>query len=448
MGATQSSVQKCLVVLRVNDTSICFPCLSPFVHAITKYNSIPIQSEDDIKKMAAQRHLDLEIFDLRNSTTKHLSVSTPLGIGVKFCSPRLLELKVLEVEKGSPAERKIAEDDFVIGIENFYFETNDEFFYAIYRNKGSLLNFIVYRNSQVRRVPIELNIHEPFLGAVFGEGILMTAGKSGDVINIGTQTECKFDDNRTLSEDVGKMQNCAEKMVDSGLQDEKDMGRSMVDASNIEHEQYKNSSAERMEEQIQDEEKQSSDIKNTQLDKTGENSHGMPSEKENAVEYNTTKEDLFSGTNSSQRVNETSCGEGIRREVAIEEPCDPKHVEATCNYEENIRQNAENVEPNSAFNGQQPAIPMENKESQKSTAKYSSEISEHTHINNEANAQYPHCQAASADYAHRPALENSEIELEGNTNACPIVGEYSNEDKIKLLEALTGTKNESMSESG
>lgn len=186
MGTGQSSVRKTLVVLRVNDNSKCFPDLSPFVHAITKYNSTPIESEDDILKMTSQKQLDLEILDLRNSNTKTITISTPLGIGVKLGEPRLLTMKVLEIEKGSPASNGLLVGDFVIGIENFYFATNDEFSYTVYRNKGKDLVFIVYRDCKVRRVPISLGTTEPFLGTLFGEGILMLPDADGDVINVGT----------------------------------------------------------------------------------------------------------------------------------------------------------------------------------------------------------------------------------------------------------------------
>lgn len=189
MGNAQSSFQKCLIVLRVSDTSNCFPNLSPFVHAITKYNTFPIESEEDIQKMASNKHLDLEVLDLRNNSTRCISLSTPLGISVKFCKPHLISLKVLEIEHGSPAAAKLHEGDFIVGIEGLYLETNDEFFYTMYRNRGKELSFIVYRSCTTRRVSILLGAKEPILGAILGEGALMTVDKTGDVVNIGARSE-------------------------------------------------------------------------------------------------------------------------------------------------------------------------------------------------------------------------------------------------------------------
>lgn len=429
MGATQSSVQRCLVVLRVNDSSRCFPHLSPFVHAIVKYNSIPIQSEDDIKKMAAQRHLDLEVLDLINGTTKSLAVATPLGIGVKFCVPRLLELKVLEVEQGSPAEKRIAEGDFVVGIENFYFETNDEFFYAIYRNRGTLLNFIVYREGQVRRVPIKLNTCEPFLGAVFGEGILMTTGRSGNVVNIGTQSECQVGIGGAVSEDAGEMQHSTEKAANGILQNAESEAPG---DSNVKHSQ-----AECTKEQARETKKESS--ADTELHLRDEN----PQETEHA---NMAGNSSFSGANDDRDVNEAPCdSETLRRNTPIGDAACSEHADAACSTEMHGGSLSEPKDDNSisASEAQQPGIFMEHTDSQPGLLQDGNEVSSE-HANGSNEVSLGRNQATSADDAHLHS--NLETTPEENAHTCPIVGEYSNEDKMRLLETLTGAKKESMSE--
>ncbi|KAL0266105.1 UNVERIFIED_CONTAM: hypothetical protein PYX00_011821 [Menopon gallinae] len=425
MGAIQSSVRKCLVVLRVNDSSKCFPHLSPFVHAITKYNSTPIHSEDDIKKMATLKHLDLEVLDLRNAATKSLSVSTPLGIGVKFCVPRLLELKVLEVERGSSAEGKIAEGDFVVGIENFYFETNDEFFYAIYRNRGSRLNFIVYRDGQVRRVPITLSTHEPFLGAVLGEGILMAADKSGDVVNIGTHSVCRPDGDEASSADASGVQSSAEQAMDSMPQNVKDtVVAAAVDGSSAEHGQCENSQARRTEEQGQ-----CGENRGVQLDKALSKAAHMESD---GMECNAKGEALHSGTSSAQD-NDDTLGN-----AATGEPGDSLRVGASRDF----RPDAESIELSSVSITQQSAAVFR----EDNASQAGREVGVHAQAETSVSAQ-EHCpQTAPAYHAQHSALDSPELKPEGEADTCPVVGEYSSEDKIKLLEALTGAKDENVQE--
>eukprot|EP00866_Antonospora_locustae_P001575 jgi/Antlo1/1575/2009 len=442
MGTTQSSVKRCLVVLRVNDNSRCFPHISPFIHAIVKYNSIPIQSEDDIKKMATQRYLDLEILDLINGTTKNLAVETPLGIGVKFCVPRLLELKVLEIEKGSPAEKRITEGDFVVGIENFYFETNDEFFYAIYRNRGAMLNFIVYREGQVRRVPIKLNTSEPFLGAVFGEGILMTAVRSGNVVNIGTQREYQLCVSGAASEDTSDVQYNTEKMANGKLQGAEGEA---PDSSNVTCSQGSNSKVECAEERVQ--EMKNNGNTNTETYVQVNNIQETKSTNEGNAECIAEGEHRFSGANKGQGANETPCdSEPSQRSTSMCKTTCPEHAEVTCSVvmHENYFSKSKYNESISVLGTHQLNISTEHIESQKDIFTDRNEvISDHVHATNEV-SDLDTSQATSADHVY--SLCNSETTLEDGMRTCPIIGEYSNEDKIRLLETLTGSKSENTSE--
>lgn len=168
MGNNISELAEHLYILKMVNNDL---PLVPFIHTITKYNGQQIKSTDPriFKEILAASSLILEIMDVRDRSTFTIEIpqgTEKLGINVVKVKGNVhpLRIRLLSARQDGP----FMIDDQILGIENVFLESEDEFVRCLKTRKGENIQLIVARGGSVLSVSVDV---EDDLGCEIGTGL-------------------------------------------------------------------------------------------------------------------------------------------------------------------------------------------------------------------------------------------------------------------------------------
>jgi len=142
--------------------------LLPFIHCITHINNTEITSQPTKEDLSNAK--TFTIFNHRTQKTFSFDLKGgPLGLSLKFSTPKILCLAVKEVYNKN---LKLSTDDMIIGVsENIFGE--EEFYQFLFKNKAKTVTLFIFnlRFNSIRKVSVEIG-NDELLGCELGSGLL------------------------------------------------------------------------------------------------------------------------------------------------------------------------------------------------------------------------------------------------------------------------------------